>query len=232
MIKAQGRMIRKTINESESFAVLSERSQVLFCLLIPHYSAHGKQNGNPFTIKGTICPKIDYFTIPVIVKCLEEITAKTDVKWYEINGTKYIHAINFDNHQDLREDRMGEDHIPDCPDELRTSPGLLQDHSGYKDKEKTKVNENKNKYLDFVFLTDTEYQSLKDRFPDINERIERLNNYIGSKGTRYKSHYHTILAWAKNDKTSTQQAEHISETTRLAREKAAKEAEDRRAGKI
>ena len=30
---------------------------------------------------------------------------------------------------------------------------------------------------------------------DTKNWIERLNNYIGSKGKKYKSHYHTILAW-------------------------------------
>ena len=29
--------------------------------------------------------------------------------------------------------------------------------------------------------------------------IERLNNYIGSTGKRYKSHYHTILNWYRKD---------------------------------
>jgi hypothetical protein len=31
------------------------------------------------------------------------------------------------------------------------------------------------------------------------EKIERLNNYIGSSGKKYKSHYHTILNWSRND---------------------------------
>jgi len=29
--------------------------------------------------------------------------------------------------------------------------------------------------------------------------IERLDNYIGSKGKKYKSHYHTILSWVRKD---------------------------------
>jgi hypothetical protein len=66
-----------------------------------------------------------------------------------------------------------------------------------KDKDKDKVKE---KHLDFVFLTKEEYQSLKDRFPDLHERIERLNTYIGQKGDKYKSHYFTIIAWADKDK--------------------------------
>jgi hypothetical protein len=55
----------------------------------------------------------------------------------------------------------------------------------------------KTKYLDFVLLMDTEYKALVDKFGDarVKGMIEKLNNYIGSKGKKYKSHYHTILVW-------------------------------------
>ena len=51
-------------------------------------------------------------------------------------------------------------------------------------------------------LTDDEYSKLQNKFSkaDLQDMVERLNNYIGSKGKKYKSHYHTILAWAKKDK--------------------------------
>ena len=60
----------------------------------------------------------------------------------------------------------------------------------------------KTKFLDFVFLTEEEHKKLIEKFGEIGtqERIEKLNNYIGSKGKRYKSHYHTILSWEAKDK--------------------------------
>lgn len=60
----------------------------------------------------------------------------------------------------------------------------------------------KTKYGDAenVLLTDEEYKKLKDRFPsDYEERINNLSYYIASKGAKYKSHYMTILAWARKD---------------------------------
>jgi len=67
--------------------------------------------------------------------------------------------------------------------------------------EKEKGTANKKKYLEFVFLTEEEHQKLKEQFKyDLDDKIETLNNYIGSTGKRYKSHYHTILNWAKKDK--------------------------------
>lgn len=66
--------------------------------------------------------------------------------------------------------------------------------------------EEKKIYLDFVYLTDEEYKNLLNRFgseAEVAERIERLNNYIGSKGVKYASHYHTILSWSKKDTDKT-----------------------------
>ena len=41
---------------------------------------------------------------------------------------------------------------------------------------------------------------LKELFPtDLQERIERLSEYIASTGKKYKSHYATIRAWANRD---------------------------------
>lgn len=57
-------------------------------------------------------------------------------------------------------------------------------------------------YMEFVQLTEDEHQKLVDQFgePRTNDFIERLNNYVGSTGKKYKSHYHTILNWSKKDK--------------------------------
>jgi hypothetical protein len=67
------------------------------------------------------------------------------------------------------------------------------------------LNNFKNKYTEFVFLSDQEHQRLIERFGDkgTSQRIEQLNNYIGSKGRRYISHYHTILSWEHKKNTTT-----------------------------
>lgn len=58
----------------------------------------------------------------------------------------------------------------------------------------------KNKYLDFILLTDDEYTKLQNLVGDeLEGYLERLNNYIGSTGKKYKSHYFTLLNWARKD---------------------------------
>jgi len=75
----------------------------------------------------------------------------------------------------------------------------------------TNKNKNKNikenikrKYLENVLLSDEEYEKLVEKYGKwtIERKIEDLNNYIGSKWKKYKSHYFTILErlrreWAK-----------------------------------
>jgi len=63
------------------------------------------------------------------------------------------------------------------------------------------IPQKKDKYLDFVMLTKEQYNSLIEKFGQGKavDYMERLNNYIGSKGNKYKSHYHTILNWERRD---------------------------------
>ena len=68
------------------------------------------------------------------------------------------------------------------------------------DKDTTSPKKSKYGDAENVLLTDEECKKLKDRFPsDYEERINNLSYYIASKGAKYKSHYMTILAWARKD---------------------------------
>jgi len=71
-----------------------------------------------------------------------------------------------------------------------------------KDKLPEKEKPTKEKFSEFVLLKQEEHEKLVERLGEegTKKMIERLNNYIGSSGRRYKSHYHTILQWAEKDK--------------------------------
>lgn len=71
----------------------------------------------------------------------------------------------------------------------------------YKEKINKKEKIEKHKFNEFVLLTSDEFSKLKEKFGEAQtqELIDRLNNYIGSKGAQYKSHYHTILNWSQKD---------------------------------
>lgn len=63
------------------------------------------------------------------------------------------------------------------------------------------MTETKHKYLEFVRLTSDEFDKLIDSFgaEDTADKLAALNDYLGSKGDKYKSHYHTILCWDRRD---------------------------------
>ncbi|KKM06129.1 hypothetical protein LCGC14_1747140 [marine sediment metagenome] len=64
-----------------------------------------------------------------------------------------------------------------------------------------KIREEKNIYGEFVFLFPKEHEKLLSDLGQtrLDSLITDLNNYIGSTGKRYKSHYHTILTWAQKN---------------------------------
>jgi hypothetical protein len=71
--------------------------------------------------------------------------------------------------------------------------------------------------LENVKLTNEEYQKLIEKFGDKNTNILifELDTYIGSKGDKYKSHYATLLSWAKR-KWEEQENKKISKNNNIA----------------
>ena len=66
----------------------------------------------------------------------------------------------------------------------------------------TKPKKVRHKYGEYqnVLLTDEDMQKLQSEFPaDWQERIERLSEYMASKGVSYKNHLATIRAWARKE---------------------------------
>ncbi len=128
---ASGRMINQDIGLSTKVAHLSPEALALFCLLIPHFNSHGKMLANPYVIKGNVCPLVEWLTVEVIETCLAEISSRTNVKWWrDERGLFYLHSLNWKDHQTLREDRMGPDHLPNFPGGKEGTPGLFLDNSG------------------------------------------------------------------------------------------------------
>jgi hypothetical protein len=123
-------MINQDIALSSKVASLSPEALSLFCLIIPHLNSHGKMLANPHTIKGTVCPLIEWLTAEKVEVCLAEISSRTNVKWWEDErGLYYLQSLNWKEHQSLREDRLGPDHLPDYPGDDKTTPGVIRECS-------------------------------------------------------------------------------------------------------
>ena len=111
----------------------------------------------------------------VTIKSTNKFSIGTIVEW------KLFHSAEIPN------DQQTDQHLPTNDQQTTTNK---------KDKIDKKV-----KYMDFVLLKPTEYDTLLSLIglDGLTDYIERVNDYIGSKGKQYKSHYHTIRAWWRKD---------------------------------
>lgn len=116
-----------------------------------------------------------------------------------------VNICNFNKYQDP-ESYGGND--GGTADETTDGKRTAQKGKDINEEGKNKENKEKKIYImpamgefENVRLTEEELEKLKEQFPhDWQDRIERLSGYIASKGKRYKSHYATILSWARKDK--------------------------------
>ncbi len=53
-----------------------------------------------------------------------------------------------------------------------------------------------------VYLSDSEYESLKSNYSDCEVKIQDLDDYIEMKNVKYPNHYKTITIWAKKKEKS------------------------------
>ncbi len=102
-----------------------------------------------------------------------------------VNSVDNTHSIVEDS---IVKDSIGEESIENKTDTAAPTPSPT-----------------KKKYGEFfnVELTDEEYTTLKNEYPDIKARIDRLSTYLAMSGKEYKSHYAVIKKWALEDKPQT-----------------------------
>jgi hypothetical protein len=196
--------VLKRICESRKLALLkSDGARLLFTWLIPNVDVNGCFSGDPEVVKGKIFTRLKT-PISTVEKYLQDLHDVELILRYNINGDDYLYIINFSEHQPhINPDREGKTEIPPpTPDQLLrnscVTPPQVKIEVKVKEKDKEK---DKKIYMDFVLLTNKEHSNLLEKFgeDDLKEKITALNDYIGSKGAKYKSHYHTILVWARKD---------------------------------
>lgn len=106
------------------------------------------------------------------------------------NDSKRVHDNEYDNDNDYVSDNEN-----DNDNDVLTDSNKKEDAKASKKEVRHKYGQYNN-----VLLSDTDMEKLKAEFPmDWEERIERLSEYIESKGAKYKNHLATIRAWARKN---------------------------------
>ena len=203
----KGRMLNKKISYDPRVGELSIHATLIFTWIIPHLDCEGRIYADPNVIKGVVVPYKKTLTMVVIQKALEELHASGLVRIYG-DDYKYLQCNGFFLNQTINKSR-------EAPSEIPSEADLLQSKSGVTPGEvklsKDKISKDltpeevqrtvKVKHLDFVLLTAFEHTKLRESLgiSKAKDMMQRLNDYIGSKGVNYKSHYHTILSWVRKD---------------------------------
>jgi len=191
-------MLKKEISNSRKLGdVKTDRARVLWFMMLPHLDAVGRLEADTKRIKGQITTMLPY-NEKAIQGCLEQLHDVGLLTLYVIDDNQYLEYTRYNDFQVLNPDREANSKIPaPTPDnsrELKTPKSNIS-------KVKLNLNEDKDKYLDFVFLSKDEHRKLVEEFgiKGTEKRIKNLNIGIGSKGYRYDSHYFTILSWDRKD---------------------------------
>ena len=139
-----------------------------------------------------------------VQRVLKMFEIEQQIEQQTSNRNRLITVVNYNDYQNNEQQNKQPVNNKRTTDEqpVNTNNKDNKEKNDNKVIKKIKNSPPKIKYLDFVLLTDDEYSKLTKKFNSkLDSHIENLNNYIGSTGKKYKSHYHTILSWnRKNEK--------------------------------
>ena len=210
--KASGRMIRKSVSDSDKIASLTPVAAVLFMMLIPHFNAHGKMPGGPGVVKDEVVPLIPYLTYENLPEYLQEISDKTNVKWFRRGNKWWLHSLHFNSeHQELRIDKMGADTLPGFLDnESGSSTGVVPNsplrEEGFKvlreeEELKTQQQQHACACKQLVEVVEERQEDLQRLFPDrdIPVAVEKLLAFYATRTERLLDPWLTALKWLQRE---------------------------------
>jgi len=133
-------------------------------------------------------------TYQQIRTCLDKLQKSGEINKQTTNRYSIITINKYDEYQDINKQITNKQQTDN-----NIKINIIKNNKNNKEIKEKYI---KRKYGSFnnVSLTDEEYQKLKDKFKDYEDKIENLSGYIASKGDKYKSHYATILNWARKEK--------------------------------
>ena len=212
------RYLKPEFFKDEDLATLNFQTRLFFAGLWNFADKLGRLEERPLRLKVEIFPydNVDINNCLDLLSKPKNGSGKPFIQRYEIDGQKYIQILKWEDHQKPHHtEKESTIPAPNAAVILKgMEKGMGKQHEASKELSNGYLtvkdnNHLKIKHLDFVFLTEVENNALVEKYgkPAITAMIERLNNYVGSTGKKYKSHYHTILAWFEKEKVESKKGD-------------------------
>ncbi|HDY88572.1 MAG TPA: hypothetical protein ENH82_10760 [bacterium] len=198
--------------DSEKINSVSEGAEAMFCRLLAKCDDEGNYYGSPARLLCKLYAlrfENGSMTEKKVLRYRDELETAKLLTRYVSGKVAYLHINNIK--KSLRKDIARKLGYPEFTEALTSK----QDNESVTEPVRarnghvTPIQTNpiqtkpiKDKYMDFVSLSKDEHSKLIERFGSISilkEKITALNDYLGSTGKKYASHYHTILTWARKD---------------------------------
>ena len=201
------RLLDPHIWESPSFNNLSRDARLLFIGLITSGDDEGYFRADSASLRRSIFGFDDMKKDDVILLLKEIQTKINSIHFFKEKNEAFGHFINWNKYQLLRKDRIIASLRPKCQpceNQLTTKrqPMVAKcPHKISKDKiSKDKIRESKDKYLALDDITFK--KELQDKFPNIpiEEEIEKMKDWLQSKGETRKDYAAFARNWLRKAK--------------------------------
>jgi len=217
------RIIKETICTSDSVDQLSWFDEVFFYRLIVNCDDYGRFDARPPILKARLFP-LKAVTEKQIGDSLNKLLTVGIVTVYEYDGRPFLQLATWDKHQQIRAkkskypaydiscNQMISDDIK-CPrNPIQSNPNPNPNPNPntntptHKNSQQGKV-----QFTDHVSMTYAEREKLISTYGEVNtaRMIEKLDNYKGSSGKKYKDDYRAILNWVADEITKQKNKEGV-----------------------
>lgn len=222
------RIIKESICTSDTIDQLSWFEEVFFYRLIVNCDDYGRTDARPAILKARLFP-LKSVTEKQITDALNKLSTVGIVALYEYDGRPYLQLVTWEKHQtvrnkkgkypavDGREETTASENIRLISNEIncnqmKANAPVIQSNtiqSEYKSESNTNTNTRARKnsqsekvqFAENVSMTNAEYKNLVSTYGEANtaRMIEKLDNYKGATGKKYKSDYRAILNWVADE---------------------------------
>lgn len=209
------RILKESICTSDNLNELTAEEERFFYRLMVNCDDYGRFDGRPEILRANLFPlKTDRIKLDEIKAWTNALVKHDLIILYENNSRPYIQLVTFNNHNKARAAKSKFPAFDDDSSQIISSENSCEqaqaDSSVFvfgnrirkSESKNTSASERKQKYADFVKMTEDEYQKLVAKFGEAGakDKIEALNLWKGSKGKQTASDYLTILNWDRRDK--------------------------------